>query len=136
MRQLLALAAVGAIVVGCVPGRTVLPTPDASASLAVSTRIAEIGRGQDWYGAIHQLSGRPDAAKIGPEDGFFPVEVQLNRGVDPVSPLAVRACDAIAAAVNNPKYGPSLQVSIVTVINNVGSHDCRPPADTEQGPPS
>lgn len=35
MRQLLALAAVGAIVVGCVPGRTVLPTANPSMSLAV-----------------------------------------------------------------------------------------------------
>jgi hypothetical protein len=37
MRRLLALAVIGAIVVGCAPGRTVLPTANPSMSLAVTT---------------------------------------------------------------------------------------------------
>lgn len=121
------MAAIGAIVAGCAIGRTVLPTANASASLAVSSRIAAIGHGQVWYGVIHQVNGRPDVTKIGPPDAFSPVDVRLNQGVDPSGPIAVRACDAIAAAVSNPQYGPSLEVSIVTLINEAGSHECRPP---------
>ena len=135
MRQLLAFAAMAAIVAGCVAGRTVLPTPDASASLAVSNRIAAIGQGQDWYSVIQQLDGRPDARKVGPATAFAPVEVRLNPGVDPESSIVSRACDAIAAAVDNPRYGPSLEVSNVTLINGAGSHWCRPPEETLPGSP-
>jgi hypothetical protein len=134
MRQLLALTAIAAIVAGCVAGRTVLPTPDASASLAASNRIAAIAQGQDWYSVIQQLYGRPDARKDGPANAFAPVEVRLNPEVDPGSPMVARACDAIAAAMDNPRYGPSLEVSEVTLINFAGSHWCRPPE--EMLPPS
>jgi hypothetical protein len=133
MRQLLVLAAIAAIVAGCVPGRTVLPTPDPSASLAVSNRIAAIGQGQDWYGVIQQLDGRPDARKVGPATAFAPVEVRLNPGVDPESSIVSRACDAIAAVMDNPQYGPSLEVSEVTLINGAGSQWCRPPEETLPG---
>ena len=133
MRQLLALAAVGAIVVGCVPGRTVLPTANPSMSLAVQNRIEAIGQGQDWYGVIHQVGGRPDAIRLGPPEAWSYVQVNLNQGVDPGSPIAVRACDAIAGVVNDPRYGPSLQVLYVTLLGRNRSHDCRPPADTLPG---
>jgi hypothetical protein len=127
MRRLLALVAIGALVVGC---GTVLATPDPSASLAVSIRIAAIGQGRDWYGVIHQINGRPDVIKIGPLDCYCEIRVTLAPGVDPGSSIALSACDAIANAVDDPRYGPSLEVSVVTVINSRGSHDCRPP----QGP--
>jgi hypothetical protein len=130
MRRLLALVASVVVIAGC---GTVVPTPNPSGSLAVSTRIAEIGQGQDWYGVIHQVNGRPDAIRIGPQDGWFPVDVRLNPGVDPGSSIVSRACDAIAAAVSNTQYGPSLQVTVITLLNSAGSHECRPPGDTMPG---
>jgi hypothetical protein len=130
-RRLLALAAIGAIVAGCAIGRTVLPTANPSMSLALQNRIAEIGQGQDWYGVVHrQLNGRPDAIRVGPPDCWCYVQVVLDPGVDPGSPIAVHACEAIAAAVNSPQYGTSLQVTEVELINNDRSYDCNPPADT------
>jgi hypothetical protein len=130
VRLLLTSAAIAATVAGCaLPGVNHAMTPDASASLAISNRIAVIGQGQDWYGVIHQLNGRPDARKDGPASEFAPVTVWLNQEVEPGSSTVARACDAIANGVNDPKYGPSLEVSEVTLINGAGSHWCRPPAD-------
>jgi hypothetical protein len=131
MRRLLALAAIGAMVVGCGRMGTALPTANPSMSLALQNRITEIGQGQDWYSVVHhQANGRPDAIRVGPPDCWCYVQVVLNPGVDPGSPVAVHACDAIAAAVNSPPYGPSLRVTEVSLINGDRSYDCNPPADT------
>jgi hypothetical protein len=106
------------------------PGPDPSGSLAVSDRIAAIGKGQDWYAAINVVNGRPDATRY--QGGWSYVQVRVAPGVDPGSAIVARACDAIATAVNNPKYGPSVDVTSIELIpiemtESSSSHKCWTP---------
>jgi hypothetical protein len=105
------------------------PGPDPSGSLAVSDRIAAIGKGQEWYATINLVDGRPDATKY--QGGWSYVQVRVAPGVDPGSEIVARACDAVAAAVNNPKYGPALDVTSIELIpietTNSSSRKCWTP---------
>ena len=99
-----------------------VPGPDPSGSVAVSNRIAAVGRGQDWYAAINLLNGRPDATRY--QGDWSYVQVRVAPGVDPDSAIVSRACDAIAAAVNDAKYGPPLDVTSIEmfpIVTNSGS---------------
>ena len=121
MRVLTTVLAIALSVAACGLAHGV-PGPDPSGSVAVSNRIAAVGRGQDWYAAINLLNGRPDATRY--EGGWSYVTVRVAPGIDPDSAIVSRACDAIAAAVNDAKYGPPLDVTSIEmfpIVTNSGS---------------
>jgi hypothetical protein len=95
--------------------------PDASASSAVSDRIALVGQGQDWYKAINLVNGRPDAVKMGPLIDYAPAEVRLAPGIEPEDPLVSRACEAIGTALNSARFGPPLNVTTIDVFNGTNT---------------
>lgn len=99
-----------------------VPVPNASASLAVSVRIATLGRGQDWYAALKLVDSRPEVEWNGPNLG--PVYVWLASGIDPGSAIASRACQAILEGLTTTHDGPALNVDTVIVQNPPAQHEC------------
>ena len=116
----LAVLAIALFAEGC----THLPQADPSMSLAFSSRIAAAGIGQDWYSDISLVDQRPDAIKRGTDVDLAPAEIRLVPGVDPQSPAIARACKAIAAVVNDPKFGPPLNITSMDLYNDLGSYSC------------
>jgi hypothetical protein len=99
-------------------------------SVAFSTRIAAAGIGQDWYGDISLVDQRPDAIKRGRDVDLETAEIRLIPGVNPQSPTIARACRAIAAVVNDPKFGPPLNITEIDLYNAIGTYSC----DADQVP--
>jgi len=131
-RILLGVASVAVVAVSCGPAS---PAPDASLSLQAADRIASVGKSQDWYGLVRLVDGRPDATWTGGRPTGY-VQVIVASGVDPNSPMVARACLAILDAVDNPRYGPSLNVTAVILVNNNLQHECLPGAGTGSPPGS
>jgi hypothetical protein len=110
------------------------PGPETSWSRAVSDRIAAVGRDQDWYAVIGLVNGRPAVVEC--QGDCSDVMVRLTEGVESGSPLVVRACRAIAAAVNSTQYGPSLNVTQVDLFTPADAssagigYSCNPPQAT------
>ncbi len=127
--------AVGAVLIALIAAACgpAVPSADPSGSASVASRIVILGNGQDWYRAINLVNGRPDAIRYSGD--WARVQIRVAPGMDVNAPLVARACDAIAAGLNDPAYGPSLQVNLVELYavessNREPTYDCRPLAST------